>query len=346
MKEESEDGESNLGLIPLHFQVPEHSLPLRDFIATATSASDLLEALNQEVLGGKLKFQVLVVPPKPGTFLELLAVAIVGGGALWGFVGSDIGKGFVEGLTGKPPAEWAKSLGRYFRSKLLDDSSGELLTTSEQVDSIAMQKFEVLLIGEIFKAFLTENSDKLHRLGITPKSFREAFEARNSFFQACQNNKKVQAIGFTEEEEFPLKRRDFAAQLVALPAKLETEKPLEWVVGVERVIVPSPMWSKELQARRGWFGKYGDGKEAHFVVEDEEFWLKRDTGVLHLKPNDHLRVQWAYIEARGRRSQFRVLRVLDFNDQSLSQPLSDEALRAILGGYTSNDDDQHLLFDD
>lgn len=54
------------------------------------------------------------------------------------------------------------------------------------------------------------------------------------------------------------------------------------------------------------------------------------------------KVQWVYIG--GQRRNARVLRVLEYNGQTLADPLDDNALAALLGTYDARDDDQDDFF--
>lgn len=96
-------------VIPLHFDVPKHQMSLQEFIEFAKDTTSIIDNFNEEFFEGKLKYKIYVVPPKDGGFIELLGitVAFVVGSA-WVFVESDIGKAFIEELTGHTTEYWAK----------------------------------------------------------------------------------------------------------------------------------------------------------------------------------------------------------------------------------------------
>ena len=55
-------------------------------------------------------------------------------------------------------------------------------------------------------------------------------------------------------------------------------------------------------------------------------------------------MQWAFQGKAGSPKNIRVLRILKFNDDVLSEPLDDNALTAVLGTFSEIDTDQGDLF--
>src|SRR5690606_8562412 len=88
------------------------------------------------------------------------------------------------------------------------------------------------------------------------------------------------------------------------------------------------------QKHRQWKGKDQLRRDCFFVVEDAEFWLLVRRKELHVEVLDNLKVQWAFRIVDGRPKNRRVLRVLEFNGDKLADPLTDEAIRSILGEYS------------
>lgn len=101
------------GIIPIHFDVSEHSLPLRTFIETAKQTQTIIEVFNKQVFDEQLHFQILVLPPEPGSFLAKLKVVIVAGSIL----------GALETDLGNRPRERFYSRAYRPRSLVLDRTS-------------------------------------------------------------------------------------------------------------------------------------------------------------------------------------------------------------------------------
>lgn len=331
-----------LEVIPIHFDVTDHHLPLDDFIEAAKNTQAIIDGFNESLFDKKLKYELYVIPPKPGTFLEIIGFLATAVGVIFVYSQTEDGKVFFENLTGHPTSFWHAKAGEKLREKL--QKAGE---TAEELDKDQLVRHvEALLLVQVIKSFLQKSEEELSKAGAGLRKFRTAFEARNQFYEVCRKNKSIRAVGFSEEDTFPIKRSDFIGLQVNLPPIEEENEQPDWKAGIERIIVPGPMWRRKLQERKRWFAIYGKKQEAHFLMEDEAFWLRRDDGSLHLQPNDRMKVQWAYVEKGNRRSQFRVLRVLEYNDEYFADPLSDDVLETLLGNFIHETKDLPDLFDD
>jgi hypothetical protein len=184
-------------------------------------------------------------------------------------------------------------------------------------------------------------------VGIDPASFRMAYEAKNIFYKACIDNIKIRGVGFDDAPEFPLGRQDFPRLITPLPPIEEAEKPRRWYVAIEQLAVTSPNWDRSDKTRL-WKGKDSSKKEKLFKIEDEGFWRLVATNKINPHVIDVIRVQWVFDISAPRPKDFRVLRVLEYNGIVLAEALDENALDAILGGYSKNDTDfrQFGLFKD
>ena len=56
---------------------------------------------------------------------------------------------------------------------------------------------------------------------------------------------------------------------------------------------------------------------------------------LHVEVLDSLKVQWAFQVVDGRPKTRRALRVLEFNGDKLAEPLTPDAIKALLGDFNT-----------
>lgn len=329
-----------LEVIPLHFNVPGHHLPLREFIETASNTQEIIEAFNETIFDGKLRYEILVIPPKPGTFTTFLGIVVSVGTGVWVISQTDVGKAFIKGLTGYEPAFWAEKAGLKLKEALSMDQADNSDIHPEAVD----RQSAAMMVSEIAKGFLRKGYNELRNLGISKEKFRDAYKARNEFYQACYRNDSIRSIGFDETDDFPIERRDFPAFIIELPPQTEDEPEQDWVVEVTHIKVTSPNWDRRDESRQ-WKAKDGDGKPAFFTIEDKQFWHLAEVEELHTQVVDHLKVQWAFVDENGRRKNIHVLRVLEFNGDHISDPLGDEELKSTLGAYEQHNGSQGGLFD-
>lgn len=349
----SASGGDAMQIIPIHFNVPGHRLALTTFIETARQTEAAIDGLNQRLFDGDLQYQIFVEPPRPGSLLVAFGIAVVAVGCVaWKFLESDIEKAFITRLTGHDLVYWAEKAGRYLRDRIATGlaQKDDALAASEQEASLLppldglrsredaetqelVRGTTELIVVETTKAFLSKPPDELTRIGVQTRKFRIAYEARNNFYFACNEDKSVQGIGFDESEVFPIKRSDFSGFQVRLPPDEDERSDHQpWHVETAILKVTSPNSERE-DKQRLWKGKDDQSRDRYFKIEDEQFWTIVEQDQLNLHVIDTIKVQWAYLKEGVRVKDARVLRVLQFNDQHLADPLDDNALAALLGAY-------------
>lgn len=338
-----------MGVIPLHFDVPEHHLPLNQFIDAAKSTQAIIDNFNQEFFENKLEYQIHVITPKEGGLIELLQIIVPVAAPIWAFLYTDIGKAYIKGLTGKEPSFWAKIAGEKTKAYLLDENGRK---PEKQVEEKKKppefkqeeQKAASIIVVQMTLGFLQREPDELRKLGVSKENFRAAYNARNKIYQGCINNREVQGLGFDTTHDFSIKRKDFPRYIVDVPAEQEkeTEENQRWIVDTPDIIVNSPNWKRE---GRKWQAGTSKFKDVAFTIEDETFWYH--VNIKDIKPdiNDNMKVQWAYSEGTSKPSNVRVLKVLSYNGTKISDPLTQESLIKELQEYSVDEKDQVDLFD-
>lgn len=353
------DGRS--GRLYIHFDVSDHFLNLDTFIRTAESARKIIEALDETFFNGGLEFELIVLPPAEGTFLSKLGVLVAGPAAVFAFLNTDVGGAYVEGLTGRSPSEWAKLFGEDHRALIesaLEDATlpDEDATGSEVIEELPEAlpisadeacKEAAQIVVEMARGILEKSQDELEKIGMEVGALPNAVDARADFYAACIEDRDVKRVGFTPDDDFPIPRNAFPERAQKPVRKPKDEEPPEWSVSIESIYVTSPNWDKEDQNSRQWKGKDQIRRDCYFIIEDAEFWHKVKNKTLHVEVLDNLKVQWAFQNVEGRPKNRRVLRVLEFNGDKLADPLSPEAIRAILGQYSEYEASigQRSLFD-
>ncbi len=329
----------------IHFDVEEHFLKLETFIITAESAKKVIKALDDTFFDGRLEYEVIVLPPEGGTFLSKLAIWVSGGtAAVFGFLNTDVGSAYVEGLTGQTPAEWAESFGQGHRiiiedaleKSTLDELDAPAIETPETYpssDDSACNEAAQIVVAMV-RGVLEKSPDELAKVGMEVGSLPDAIDARADFYTACIEDKDVRRIGFTSDDHFPIPRNSFPERAQKPARKPKEEDQPEWAISIESIYVTSPNWDKEDQKTRQWKGKDQIRRDCYFVIEDAEFWHLVQRKALHVEVLDNLKVQWAFQNIDGRPKNRRVLRVLEFNGDKLADPLPPQSVRAILGNYS------------
>ena len=262
-----------------------------------------------------------------------------------------IGAAYVEGLTGKSPEEWASEMGQDHKELIqtfLEDSTkddDELsenedaseLAVSVEIDDETACRTGAKIIVAMTRGVLEKSNDELVKIGMEFGDLPDAIEARADFFAACIENQEVKRIGFSSGGDFPIPRDQFPERAQKPARKEKADELTEWKVIVEGIYVTSPNWDQNDQKTRQWKGKDSVRRDCYFVIEDAEFWHLVKRKELNPEVLDNLKVQWAFQVFDGRPKNRRVLRVLEFNGNKLTDPLTPDAIKAILGDYTTAD---------
>lgn len=327
-----------MGVIPFHFDVPQHQLLLQEFIETAQNTQQVIDNLNDEFFDGKLRYKLYVIPPKEGGFIEFIGISVLLAGGIWRFLHSPLGIKFVKGLTKHEPEYWAEETGKQVREFLKEQK--EQNNDLEKI--ISEKKLAATILAQSTLGFFKQTPKQLEKLGLTQKAFRGALESKNEFYGICLNNQEIKGIGFDESEEFPIKRTDMAELQTKLPnIEDEEEEDIKWKTEIVDVKANSPNWDKE---GRMWQGKCENGNVVSFKIEDEGFWKHVETKNIKPDINDSMRIQWAYPKYCKKRTRIRALKILSFNGTPLTEPMNDNELIALLDNFDVEEGLQETLF--
>lgn len=325
------------GIIPIHFDVPQHSLPLKQFVNSAEALQAIVDDFNKNIFDGELQYELHIIPPEQGGLLELVELvvnneALLAGGGIWAFLSTDIGKGFVKGLTKQEPRYFAEKLGEKIRS-LFEGSPNESGEREVDQNKLAVALVAVI-VSQMVIGFLEHQPEHLEKIGISKKKHRDAYVAKNIIIQGCIDNPNVAALGFDATHNFPIPRSGFAHHLATIPLKEELEIDPTWTVEITDIVVYSPNWKRE--GKRQWQGDTTQTKDLSFSIDDDYFWEHVRLKDIQPKIKDNMKVQWAYPAVSGKKpTNVRVLKVLTYNGMRISDPLIDEALAEVLGDFSN-----------
>ncbi|WP_320197418.1 hypothetical protein RMR16_020255 [Agrobacterium sp. rho-13.3] len=324
----------------IHFDVADHQIDLETFVSVAKSVNDAVIALNVTLFHVDFRVQIVVVPPKEGSFLQTLKIVVPSLAALVLFVDSDTPAAFVKGLTGKTPSEWALDAGidtydllveesRRAYEGFTDDTNASFPDPRPDFDSLICEAGAKMLAAMVKEVFEKEAED-LISLGGDEIELDALLNARADFYQACISNREIKRVGFGPDSDFPIPRSTFPAR-AQRPAKREPdEEGGTWHTAIEDVFVSSPNWDEDDQHSRQWKGKNTLGRTCYFVINDEVFWKLAESRHLQVGVLDTLKVQWIYQTTEGKTKNRQVLRVLAINGEVLSSPMSLDSVSDIL----------------
>ncbi|NKM63096.1 hypothetical protein GFL58_19190 [Rhizobium leguminosarum bv. viciae] len=276
-----DDLEGSSDCLYFHFDVEDHHLKLETFIQTADSARKVVASLNERLFNKSLKYELIVLAPDEGSFLTKLVIWVSAGTAgVLRFLNSDIGAAYVDGLTGKPPVEWAKEFGEATQD-FGKEAYAALSSEGKADESKAACQVSVAIVVAMTRGVLEKDTGDLKKIGMGVGTLADALDARAEFYVACIRDGDVGRVGFSPDDVFPIPRSSFAERAQKAPRKPEEAEPPEWTVSIESIYVTSPNWDEDDQRVRHWKGKDQSRSDCYFVIDDAEFWhlVKRRTSM-------------------------------------------------------------------
>lgn len=202
--------------IIIHFDVPQHYLLTKDYIIALDSFKISLEEFNKQIFENQLEYEFLTIGVEQGSFKVVLGIlwkstkysftGIVFAGGLISFVESQFFQGLYKGITG-----------REINLRDLGEDAGILLRD--------------LAIG-----IYTTTDDKLQKIIPQQINLDKALKAKNDFYKMCSKNSNIRAIGFSDKNEFPIKRSEFPYYL-----SHDIIRAIDSIFIIHNVIIISPV---------------------------------------------------------------------------------------------------------
>ncbi|MEM9394143.1 MAG: hypothetical protein AAGA38_09815 [Pseudomonadota bacterium] len=326
----------------VHFDVPKHEVTLHAFIESARSAERTIAAINREVFSNSLEIELLVASPETGSVKQVLKVIIKGFNYSGGIIAfllmvaeTDLGKESIRELTGKYPVEHAVEGIRKLqeKSESLEGKQTEETDETEKEACAIVERFVVSATGNA----LSLERDAIDKLEISEGTRFEIADAQSGMFEACLQDERINGIGFSEEDDFPINRSSFAARAVK-PVRIDKEdadKP-EYKVELVELLITSPNFREQDQEGRQWKAELANGSSCFFIVADKQFWSRLHSKEFSFGEGTKVRAQWVIKTVKGKVRSRTVLRVLAVDSVRLAEPLDRNAIEAAVGDIQSS----------
>lgn len=277
--------EDIIKVIPIHYEVESHSIDLDVFIKAAQGVETIASNIGNILCGEKIRCKVLILPPEEGSFKQMLGIAIAG---VVSFVGTEITSGVVKGLTGKSIEDWAENGAECIKECVIS----------------YMKNDEASLVQK-----LPSDAD-----------LSKSKKAKSDFYIACENSKGITAIGFSESDDFPIKRDTFMSYASETP-KI-SEPPT--IYKLHKLTIAAPVIIDGSNTK--WKFKingYGD-KIFNINMNDDEFFKGVLSGKYPLKETSEDDTIDAYVSYSCRTGTFNynelsIIKVYRINKMTLAK---------------------------
>lgn len=157
--------------ILFHFDTDKNYLSVNDFIITATSLQKVSNELVHKCFANA-QYELSVCAAEDGSFKDWFIGVLMGGILVGG--ASDYVSGFIKGITGKNPSEYGENHGE--------------------------------LVKDMIVGFYSQDTEQLK----VPQEMNLdiAIKAKSDFYTMCSKNTDIKGIGFTNDNNFIIKRPD------------------------------------------------------------------------------------------------------------------------------------------
>lgn len=322
----------------VHFDVQENYVLLDTFVSSALAAKQAAEAINAHLFEGKLRIELVIYAPEPGSLKQYIRVSVQGLGSIGVFM-----LGLTQFLDSPSVQQITKEVFGNHATEAIIQEIRELKDRENEVEGVfdleaphSLEEAALLserVITQTVGASLQVSRDTLARPDFPGRLAYEIGEAQAKLFSAALSDPWVNGIGFSEEEDFPIPRNQFAARAVRPFPPRDDDEVDTWEVTVQQIRLDSPVFEKNRPFRK-WAGKSLNGAIIFFDMVDEAFWNRLKRREFQFGDGTSLLVQMATRTSGRGPKERKVVRVLRVNDQTVAEQLSDDALGAIIGNFT------------
>ncbi|WP_306044791.1 hypothetical protein [Nioella sp. MMSF_3534] len=323
----------------VHFEVSESHILLETFVSSAQAAARTVTALNNELFGGQVVFELVVYPPEAGSLKQYIGVSVKflkAAGTVYAVVWSLIQlmdsasvKDISRELFGATPSEVIVQRIRDYRTRVEETPVD---AAEDQLESLRQDGYEIVeeLLVQGTSSSLGAAPETLESSTIPDELSYELRLAQSELFEAALEDQNVRGISFQEEDQVPIPRNQFAVRGVRPLPPRRNEDEGEWEVSLQQVRITSPVFERE-NPQRKWMGVNAKGSNVLFDIVDSEFWSRLLAKEIKFSEGSVIVVQMATrVRRKGPREKIAV-RVLSLDGLKLAEQLDGAALASILG---------------
>lgn len=312
--------------IYLHFNLPEHYLPIEDFVNSAEGTKKIINNIAKVLFEDKLKYQIVVKAPEKGTLLETIGLIVTVAGPI-----TIAANAYIKGYTGKGILEHIEELGKQHK---------------EEDDKKVSNKLARKVIVDCTKNFLEKENNTLIESGIDIVTFKNAYIGKNQVFEVCDNNESISSIGFTKEHIFPVTKESFKNHILLIESEVNQAEQSETKYSIEDIYVTSPEWE---EGATEWRARDKNSEVVRFEIRDKYFWaLVKSKEIQTNTGGDSIQVQWLFeVDDKGKKIQhsYKVVKVLKYNGKEISKPLKEEEIISQYINVSKHEDDDENQID-
>lgn len=282
-----EQGETSFDRFCINFKQDDDYMSIADYEQVLKSTKIIFENITQDIMNLGSDAELMVYAPQKGCIITIFGISI-SAYSIFKFLESDMGKSFVKELTGYEPSYWTGQLGKLIKTIII------------RIYSMSQKELEELV--EKFRDF-DECATKLDK----------SRKAISNVFQMCKNNPKIEAIGFSIEDNYAITKDFFDDHITG-----DITKDLGRETVFKNLKIIRPVTANNLKDK--WtLADVGTNDGQNYIMEDTRFQSKTlDGNFLKQNSNDDeiiAQVEYSVIMKNGEEKQKdrKVLKVYTLN---------------------------------
>ena len=331
-------------IFQVRFFVDNNAISAQTLQKCLVGVSDIYLGVSKEIHGEEKQSDIFIAAIEEGSF-KVWVGAVISTLATMAAAPSvgDYTKGFISGFTGKSAEEIGESHGQ---------RSNEILRQHIIENNSDFHLHDQDVIRKLYEAdrvrFLLE-ADQAEALKVSRESgYSEDWilNGRRRFFEAVSKDQSIKGVNFRSDREANVIDRE-AFKTRTVRVYVSEEPPVEelvegaWEHSTVSIEITSPNWDRS-DDKRYWKGKLSSGKEVYFRIADSRFWKLFIDKKLKISPPDRLVGQMIFQWSNNRHKDATVLKVISFNDEPVSIPLTPTKIRELVKSYNSADEEYQI----
>ncbi len=321
-----------LVFFPITFETSSHSIKYSTFQRCGAGVLDAYRSAEIALFGSTSELELELGAFEESSFRAWFgAVSVV----MSGWAAQEFAGGFIQGLTGKTLDEYGQMAAAFVKDG-----------TKETVDTIA----NLMAAAETCSSILAVDNNAFEEaMSERPEAADLGMSGRMKFYEACKNNPEIPSVRFGISSHAPrVTRNQFSARgrrdrIEPHPTEDQLGTVGNWRSIILDFTVTSPTWDREDNQRK-WKGRLDDGRYIYFDIADSSFWKKVLDKELETASPDLMKAQFLYQDVNGRYKSARAVKVISFNNQFISSPLSNDEVLARLEELNASPVHQNELF--
>ena len=232
----------------INFKQEDNFMSIDDYEEVLKSTKTIFDNITQDIMNIGSDAELMVYAPQKGCIISIFGIKVsITIAGLIAFSETDMGKAFIEELTGHKPDYWMRQPAKLIKTMMI------------KIYSMSQQELEELV--EKFRKY-DEYATKLDK----------SRKAVSNVFQMCKANPNIEAVGFSEEDVYTIAKDDYDSHITS-----DITKDLNSRTVYKRLKIIRPVTANNLKDK--WtLAERGVSEGQNYIMEDARFQAKTLNG--------------------------------------------------------------------